>query len=755
MKKKIREKRFISLVLAVVIIFGLFAGFSISVSGEYITVEKIHFPNFDEWYVNTYGSEYSAASAEIPIAGTRSFSEPLNDVSEMKYIGPTGGKFITPIEPIDNKTGWIEINDRAGLEKMADNLSGKYYLSADIYLNDVEWLPIGDNSTNSSASRFTGIFDGQGYVIHNLTIGTIKYAGLFGGIENATIKNVGLEGICINTTDFTSSAGGICGYGFGIIISNCYSTGDVSASASGSSAGGICGSGSDITIINCYNTSDILASSAGGICGSGSGITINNCYNTGDVSASSYVSYAGGIYGSGSNITINNCYNTGNVSASSSEADSFAGGICGSGSGITTKNCYSTGDVSASAYISSAGGICGSGSVTINNCYWNSDSEQIVQGVLQTPQKGVGNGTDNATSLTTEQMKQQSSFVGFNFDTVWDLKNGVNEGYPFLRSNSHAALDFTALFSKIEVALAVADNVIVSANGSELWEDATDKFWVTAEKKDELYEAVTNSYKIIVKAVIQSEVGLAVENLNKAVKNFLAAKKLGTGVLLNYNKLIKKIDEAILAKVDVIISEDSSEIEYHWWVTKTVMDEFNGAIIKAINKLTSTNQVEIDTEEVELDEAIQKFLAARKRGIGKFVTNYTIQGVLIADILPQTNRLMFAASFYTENKTEDLIVNVYNCNGKLLENGENVGTGMTVKIMIAGKVAGEFEAVIHGDVTGDGNSDIEDAKAFLEYLVGNKNLTESQSLAVKDYDNDDFDIKKLRAFLNFVMNMKK
>ena len=80
-------------------------------------------------------------------------------------------------------------------------------------------MPIGDNATNSNASRFTGTLDGQGYVISNLTITkSVTYAGLFGYADGARMKNVGLEETYIN--NISDNAGGICGYNNGI-INNC------------------------------------------------------------------------------------------------------------------------------------------------------------------------------------------------------------------------------------------------------------------------------------------------------------------------------------------------------------------------------------------------------------------------------------------------------------------------------------------------------------------------------------------------------
>ena len=68
------------------------------------------------------------------------------------------------------------------------SLSGNYILSNDITLSD-EWTPIG-----SPDEPFTGIFDGNGYIIYNLNV-TKKtdYMGFFGAAEGAVIKNIILE----------------------------------------------------------------------------------------------------------------------------------------------------------------------------------------------------------------------------------------------------------------------------------------------------------------------------------------------------------------------------------------------------------------------------------------------------------------------------------------------------------------------------------------------------------------------------------
>ena len=67
---------------------------------------------------------------------------------------------------------------------------------ADIDLSSVEnWEPIGNDST-----KFTGIFDGNGHVIKNMTINRpdTNYVGLFGYTDSGSeIKNIGLNVIII------------------------------------------------------------------------------------------------------------------------------------------------------------------------------------------------------------------------------------------------------------------------------------------------------------------------------------------------------------------------------------------------------------------------------------------------------------------------------------------------------------------------------------------------------------------------------
>ena len=217
-----------------------------------------------------------------------------------------------------------------------------------------DWTPVG-NSDNF----YTGIFDGNGYVITGLTFNdsSFDYAGFFGYVgSKGTVRNVGLEGGSITGEDFVGGIAGYIDYG---TVANCYNSGSVTATGNIDYVGGIAGRNDSGTIINCYNTGNVTAAgnnvSAGGIAGrNDAGGTVRNCYNTGTVTATGDDSSSGGIAGHNDGRgTIRNCYNTGTVTASGN--NSSAGGVIGySGYNSPVTNCYY--DKSVCGDIGAAGG---------------------------------------------------------------------------------------------------------------------------------------------------------------------------------------------------------------------------------------------------------------------------------------------------------------------------------------------------------------------------------------------------------------
>ena len=91
--------------------------------------------------------------------------------------------------------------DLAGLSELTNQqnpvtFTGKTILLAtDIDLAGHDWTAISQDGMNSVSTSFSGTFDGQGHVIHNLkNVPSTEYRyGLFGTVHTATIRNLGLE----------------------------------------------------------------------------------------------------------------------------------------------------------------------------------------------------------------------------------------------------------------------------------------------------------------------------------------------------------------------------------------------------------------------------------------------------------------------------------------------------------------------------------------------------------------------------------
>ncbi len=147
------------------------------------------------------------------------------------------------------------VNEGGNLAEWKYN--GEINLLEDIDLSYVEnWTPIG-----SEKVPFTGIFNGNGFTLRNLRIQTqSEFAGLFGYATDATIKNLHLEHVDVestyigNSTTHWAKAAGICGClkqkNMTAKIDNCTVSGYTKA-PKGSS--GICGSIYDSTVSNCTN----------------------------------------------------------------------------------------------------------------------------------------------------------------------------------------------------------------------------------------------------------------------------------------------------------------------------------------------------------------------------------------------------------------------------------------------------------------------------------------------------------------------
>ena len=305
----------------------------------------------------------------------------------------------------------VEQNTSANAVLTADIVVNKNVLKPDGTLNEgtfKEWTPIA-----TSASPYTGIFEGQNHTISGLYFKQEKTSEVgFFGYNRGKISNVG---ILDSYFCGFSQVGGVCGYNSST-ITNCYNKGVVDGTADGASSfGGVCGCNLGI-LTNCYNTGIVKGQLfVGGVSGN-NGKTITNCYNTGIVSGQSYV---GGIDGDNSG-TITNCNNEGKVSGT----EDYVGGVSGSNNKTIT-NCYNTGIVSGQAYVGGVNGYNGNG--TIINCNATGEvngTDSYVGGVI-----GMNLSKGTITNCYYDSTVYTGAAIGNDMGTTTKAEGKTTEQY--------------------------------------------------------------------------------------------------------------------------------------------------------------------------------------------------------------------------------------------------------------------------------------------------------------------------------------
>ena len=292
-------------------------------------------------------------------------------------------------------TGVVSISSAAELAAIrtdSNTLAGNYTLTGNIDLSDIpNWQPIGD-----STNKFTGSFDGNGYNISGVSSLGYQNAGLFGYVENADIRNIGVlvGNVSTSSSDANSYSGGLVGRASSSEISNSYAVvgGSISSSSSYNSySGGLVGRASSSEISNSYavvggSISSSSNSFSGGLVGYAYESEISNSYalvggsiSSSSSSSSSYNSFSGGLVGYASDSEISNSYALvgGSISSSSSSSSSssrsYSGGLVGFARDSEISNSYALVGVSISSSSSSrsySGGLVGYASDSpISNSY--------------------------------------------------------------------------------------------------------------------------------------------------------------------------------------------------------------------------------------------------------------------------------------------------------------------------------------------------------------------------------------------------
>ena len=330
------------------------------------------------------------------------------------------------------------------------------------------------------------------------------YLGLFSYVEDGAIINLGLEDVNIMAGRYSCTIGGLVGFlwstgaGNGGKCSNCYSKGVVSVGVNPGGIGGLVGSNwGDIN--NCYSKGAVFAAGGdnshipcygfGGLVGANGGIdlvsiesgyisnswsscdvncgvmlggigglagmangNVSNCYATGTVSGGTYSWDLGGLVGVNGGGNINTSFSTGPVIGQGNSLN-YLGGLVGLCEG-NISNCYSSGDVNGGTGSSYVGGLLGlvdSYSI-VSNCYSVGDVNgggdvggligAFYGGVINSCYflEGSGPGNGYGTPLADSQMKQQASFVGWDF--VGETINGTEDIWWILENITYPKLNW-------------------------------------------------------------------------------------------------------------------------------------------------------------------------------------------------------------------------------------------------------------------------------------------------------------------------
>ena len=300
---------------------------------------------------------------------------------------------IDPNPVVEEPNDFVEIYTLQDLNKVNLDPGGNYILMADLDLGELEFTPLAENT---EGRRFSGIFDGNGYVISNLKIRNQNInsgTGLFAAVgADGIVRNLGLRDIDVIGG---SNTGGLVGQHYGTII-NCWTSGTVRSQTGGRvNTGGIAG---------------ILQN----------GSLLQQSYSNARVSGTNRVT--GGLVGFNVGGTISDSYATGTVTAERTDSDGFSGGLVGRNEGAILTS-YAVGAVSGTT----RGGLAGSSSGLITYSYWDVQTTGI--------SAGAGDGsTDLSTAfaLATNQMTGLSALEhmsGLDFEQVWS----TSQDYPVLQ----------------------------------------------------------------------------------------------------------------------------------------------------------------------------------------------------------------------------------------------------------------------------------------------------------------------------------
>ena len=315
----------------------------------------------------------------------KNYSVYLNAPSTISFSGGTGSL----IDP-------YQISNCNQLQLASSNRDSNFILVNDINCSDTTYWSMGTGFTSigtSASIQFLGNFNGAHYNIYNLYInrpfssnrGLIGYASSNSLIENLNVINSSISG--------STNVGGIVGYNTGD-INSCYFEGLIYGrnQYAGGIVGAMSGGG---TITKSYSQGEISAhENVGGVLGGSIGNTtsyLSDSYS--NMSVSGTWARVAGLIGFCDYLTVSRTYANGLVRFVGTGSANYVSGLVGD---------YST--------------------CTVNNSFWDTTTSTWL-----TSARGTGK--------TTAQMKQQATYTGWTFPTVWTITEGIS--YPSLTNFSN------------------------------------------------------------------------------------------------------------------------------------------------------------------------------------------------------------------------------------------------------------------------------------------------------------------------------
>lgn len=335
---------------------------------------------FAGWYADTAFTQVFDFDSTLIKQDITLYAKWLQPTMHEYDITPFQNKFTTEYH-IQNKAqliGFMRVVNGIEGVQAANSLSGKtVYLDCDIMLNDTtDWEYWGRYVYAESwepITTFLGTFDGQGHTISGLYIH---------GQADKDYTNTGLFGVVgIPGEDANAK---ICNVG---IKASVFDLREITKR--GDKIGLLAGNFLDGSASQCFAHGKIVG---------------NNIYY--------YIGGLIGLLGGQKGIQygeaiVTDCYARVDIISTS---QGVLGGIVGRNESTSLNNSFAAG----------RGWHYGASTGSIANVYYD---KQINTTALQ----------NSGTGLSTNEMHAKSTFVSFDFDSIWGRNDTINDGYPYLR----------------------------------------------------------------------------------------------------------------------------------------------------------------------------------------------------------------------------------------------------------------------------------------------------------------------------------